>query len=130
MDVMKYRKWYLSENWGENRFRMVIYSIDNDYRMPSILIDDTIKNHYLVLTGKAFWINDWQLCVGYELEANRDIFRPIFSHKRQRFLDDVNSDIITSKKFWNKVKLRYYSSLCKIKKLPLECADYIVRFIY
>ena len=47
-----------------------------------------------------------------------------------RFLDDVNSDIITSKKFWNKVKLRYYSSLCKIKKLPLECADYIVRFIY
>ena len=134
MDIIKYRKWYLSENWGENNFTMIQYYVEFKeirVRMNNrIMTYDFQRNHPKVLSGEGYWITHDKLCVGYVSRKDSKIFRPIFSHKRQKFLDDVNSDIVISKKFWNKVKSQYYLSLCKIKKLPLECADYIVRFIY
>ena len=133
MDIQKYRKWYLEENWGLNRFIMIKYTTHIRQLCPQ----DTWKhrvcnrwNHPLVNAGKAFWINSRELCIGYELSENSEIFRPIFSHKRQRFLDKVNLDIKKSKKFWDKVKSKYFKQLCKIKKVPIECSKHIVNFMY
>tara|TARA_B100000795_G_scaffold269766_3_gene260293 strand:- start:1382 stop:1723 length:342 start_codon:yes stop_codon:yes gene_type:complete len=113
MDVIKYRKWYLSENWGENRFRMIKYDVE--------FKEIRIRNNH-----------DRKLCIGYELDNNPNIYRPIFSHKRQRLLDKVNLNIINPYKFWNKIKLKYFMSLVKMysKKIPIECVEYIVMFIY
>jgi len=152
MDIQKYRKWYLEENWGQNRFTMIKYTT----RVRQLCPQDTWQhrvcnrwNHPLVNVGKAFWINNRELCVGYELSENSEIFRPIFSHKRQRLLDrmhkftllfDENGEktnedeegytIDNPYKFWNKIKSKYFKEIYKIKKIPVECINYIVNFIY
>jgi len=133
MDIQKYRKWYLEENWGTNRFIKIKYRTHIRQLCPQ----DTWRhrmcnrwNHPLVNAGKAFWINNNELCVGYELIENPEIYRPIFSDNRQKFLDKVNTDIKESKKFWNRVKTKYFKELCKIKKVPIECSKHIVKFIY
>tara|TARA_B110000093_G_C12583131_1_gene250861 strand:+ start:66 stop:452 length:387 start_codon:yes stop_codon:yes gene_type:complete len=127
MDIIKYRKMYLSENWGINQFVMVRKSVGSG-RTPHG--HSSWTNHPFVSTGQAFWINDSELCVGYKMNTDPDVFRPIFSHKRQRLLDRVHSTIVNPSNFWNRVKWRYYFTLCHIKTLPLECADYIVEFMY
>jgi hypothetical protein len=120
MDVILYRKLYLSENWGFNCFSQIK---KNGFRR--------LKIWYLTQTNEeGFWINDHELCVGYELRSNPAIFRPVFSHKRQRLLDVVHTDIVRPSQFWRTVRMRYWQALCKIKHLPLECVDHVVRFIY
>jgi len=70
-------------------------------------------------SGKAFRINDRELCVGYRLASNHTIFRPIFSHKRQRILDNVHANIRCPTVFWyNK---RDHLCTCKVKKSQLDC---------
>lgn len=135
MDVIKYRKWYLSNNWGENRFRMIKYGVEfKEIRIRNnhIIRLDFGRNHPLVFAKKAYWLNDRELCIGYELDNNPNIYRPIFSHKRQRLLDKVNLNIINPYKFWNKIKSEYFISLAKMysKVIPIDCVKYIVLFIY
>ena len=134
MDVQKYRKWYLSENWGEKRFIMIKYRTHNRqmaFRNHSWRFNSSLHlNQPMVESGKAYWINNDTLCVGYELRENPEIFRPIFSYKRQRFLDKVNKDIYNPIQFWNKIKSKYFKEICKIKKVPIECTNYIVNFIW
>ena len=129
MDAIKYRKWYLSENWGENRFIMVTREVENQRRGLTI---DFQRNHPIVLSGKAYWITHNKLCIGYKMTSNPEIYRPIFSHKRQRLLDKVNLTVIKPYKFWNKIKSEYFMSLAKIhsKKIPIECIKNIVMFTY
>lgn len=129
MDRSKYRKWYLSENWGENKFYM-IKKIN-----PKSRTEIARENPLGLYHGngyrnpeKAFWINDYELCIGYALRENLQIFRPIFSYKRQQILDKVNKAVYNNRKFWNKVKSKYFYSLCNIKKLPIECVKHIVLF--
>lgn len=114
MNNIKYRKIYLEENWGHNHF-IKVYKED----------DSLLTNNNILYSGK-----DDKLCIGYELYANPIIFRPIFSHTRQIFLDSVNTDIINSNTFWNKVKLRYFLSLYDFTNLPTDCISYVVTFIY
>ena len=137
MDVSKYRKWYLSENWGLNDFTMVTYRThigrmrnDGFTRVHHLWesLRGNVWNHPMVNSGNPFWINDSELCIGYELRENSNIFRPIFSHKRQQFLDKENLDIISPKKFWNKVKSKYFHALYYIKKLPIDCVNQIMMF--
>ena len=97
MDIIKYRKLYLEENWGQNRF---------------------------------YQITDYEMCIGYKLTENPEIFRPIFSYKRQRLLDKVNKDIYNPINFWNKVKSKYFLTLSENKKIPLDCVKIIINFIY
>jgi len=120
MNVEKYRKWYLSENWGDNRFKMIIFNIG---------IDNGPITHGLVLSKQAFWVNEHTLCIGYRLCCNPNIYRPIFSHARQRLLDKVHKDIINPAIFWRKIKQRYYLCLSKVKKIPLECVIHIIHYI-
>jgi len=128
MDVIKYRKLYLSENWRENRFIAIIKYVGLEQQH----FDDTIsqRNHPLVLSGNAYWITHDQLCIGYELSENPEVFRPIFSHKRQRLMDILIPSIKNPVKFWKNLKSRYFLSMVKIKILPIVCIDNIVMYIY
>ena len=84
MNKEKYRKWYLTENWQDNRFIMIKEKVNISHY---IFVSATPPK---ILSGEAFWITYNELCVGYYSEKNPDIFRPIFSHKRQRLLDKVH----------------------------------------
>jgi len=137
MNIQKYRKLYLQTNWGNNKFNRIIirshrqrniYRKDNYYAYFNKVKKDG-WNHNLVYNGNAFWINNYELCIGYELAKDHKIYRPIFSYNRQNLLNKVNNDIINSKIFWNKVKSKYFHSLSHIIKLPIECVHLIVMFI-
>tara|TARA_B100001093_G_scaffold416999_1_gene407830 strand:+ start:448 stop:879 length:432 start_codon:yes stop_codon:yes gene_type:complete len=143
MDIEKYRKLYLSENWGENSFNMITKKLV-DYGHPKMFFetDDSdlslfyssniYNSHYhpKVESSESFWISENELCIGYEMRLNPEIFRPIFSYERQWFLNKVNADITKPVKFWNKVKSKYYLTLSKNKHIPLECVKIIVDYIY
>jgi len=134
MDNLKYRKLYLQENWQENKFIMVKYDVEtcefNHCVKESKMTIDYQRIHPLVLDGTAYWITHNKLCVGYNLSENNNVFRPIFSNKRQRILNKVNKNIINPLKFWNKVKTNYFIILYNNKKIPIECINYIIQFIY
>lgn len=130
MNIEKYRKWYLQENWAENRFKMIKYNIIIDVIHNRVFNTAYGRVHPLVLSGKAFWINNYELCIGYELLENSEIYRPIFSYDRQQILNKVNMNIVNSKKFWNKVKSKYFITLFKVKNLPVVCIENIINMIY
>ena len=135
MNVILYRKLYLSRNWGSNCFSQLKHTVVEVERLQKWYPDrrtlfDNIQNHPFVNSGRAFWINDNELCMGYQLRTNPQVFRPIFSIKRQRLLNVVHADIIHPSNFWRTVRMRYWQNLCLLKQLPLECVDCIVRFIY
>lgn len=135
MNAMLYRKLYLTENWGPNRFSQVKHKVVGVKRLQKWYPDrrtlfDKIQNHPFVSSGRAYWINDNELCMGYQLRTNPEVFRPIFSHKRQRLLTVVHADIVHPSTFWQAVRRRYWFTVCQLKQLPLECVDCIVRFIY
>lgn len=135
MNVILYRKLYLSRNWGSNCFSQLKHTVVGRKRLQKWYPDrrtlfDKIQNHPFVNSGRAFWINDNELCMGYQLRTNPQVFRPIFSIKRQRLLNVVHADIIHPSNFWRTVRMRYWQNLCLLKQLPLECVDCIVRFIY
>ena len=100
MNVTKYRKWYLSENWGHNRFRMIEYYVD------------FFENHPKVLSGQGYWLTLEKMCIGYEMDSNPEIYRPIFSHKRQRLLNNIHLNIINPYIFWNNIKLKIDRKYC------------------
>ena len=96
MNAVKYRKWYLQENWKTNSFIMKTYPI------PPVRI-----NNHLILSEEAFQIGYTRLlCVGYEFRENMNVFRPVFSHKRQLLLDKVNFNIHRPIHFWNKYRIQ------------------------
>jgi len=133
MNVTLYRKWYLSENWGSNQFTKMKHPaslVGFKKRRKANRVTRVDYNHPSVLSGHAYWVNDRELCVGYRLLSNPSVFRPIFSHRRQRLLDQVNAEILRPTNFWRAVRMRYWTTICNIKQLPLDCVDCIVRFIY
>ena len=85
-------------------------------------------NHPLVLSGSAFWINDKHLCIGYTFDDNPEIYRPIFSHKRQRLLNKITKDILNPKIFWNNIRTKYFNFLYKIRNLPVTLIECIILF--
>ena len=139
MDVIKYRKLFLEQNWAANKFVMIKYRVGYGYNR--ILTNKFGINHPLVLSKKAYWINKYELCIGYKLDTNPEIYRPIFSHSRQRKLDRVHDEEIDKDgnkeqnirnpyKFWNKIKTNYFNNLYKKKFLPVYCIENIIMFIH
>ena len=139
MNAQKYHKIYLQEN----KFVMIKEKINIPRCFPCPYSINFQRSHPKVLSGEAFWITHNKLCVGYNFETNTNtnIFRPIFSHKRQRLLDrihkfngvnetDKGNTIYNPKKFWNKVKSKYFIILFKVKKLPIVCIEKIINMIY
>ena len=138
MNVILYRKWYLSAHstGGFDRFTKITHKVDalacreHSSIACSTGVTRDRNNHPSVLSGHAYWVNDRELCVGYRLLSNPTVFRPIFSHRRQRLLDEVNAEILRPTNFWRAVRMRYWTTICNIKQLPLDCVDCIARFIY
>ena len=136
MNIIKYRKYYLSENWGENRFQMIKYKVANDVVHNRVFNTAYGRIHPLVLSGKAYWIKKDELCIGYKLDTNPEIYRPMFSHKRQGLLDEIN-ELMVKPKFWNKIRTKYFNYLYKMKVvlnekesiiLPVLCIENIIKF--
>ena len=57
------------------------------------------NNHPLVHTHHAYWTNDNTLVTGYILQNNKNIFHPIFQHKRERLFKNVKEWINHDAKF-------------------------------
>ena len=138
MNIEKYRKNYLQKNWGNNCFTMVKYKLNTTKMISRFFLqslDETIIisnewNHPMVNSKKAYWINYNELCIGYKMKDNPTIFRPIFSHSRQRLLDRVNSNIPNPYMFWNKLKSRAFVELYKKKNIPTDIIYNIITFTY
>ena len=125
MDIIKYRRWYLS--LFNNRFDKIMYKVESKYQWFKSC---GISNHPLVLSRKAFWVTGSTLCVGYCLCSDPTIYRPVFSHKRQRLIDVLHFNLEKeTSEFWRRIRRRYWYCLCKLR-VPIECVDCIVRFIY
>ena len=143
MDLFKYRHLYL------NDFTMQKVSTpkpkthyhfirDKNYYLPDsgILARRVCRasgNHPLVNKRIAFWTGGQELCIGWILKHNPNIYRPIFSHKREKLINKVNKDIILRTnvdKIWKKAKSRFFNQLCLIKKLPTVVVMQIVEFTY
>ena len=145
MNSIKYRKWYLQENWGENKFIMIKENAGSRFCPYSINFQ---RVHPKVESGEAFWTTRNKLCIGYHSLANPDIFRPIFSHKRQRLLDNVhygkeeddedydeedNYSVINPilryarKKYM--VAFNKYIICLNNKKIPMDCVNIILSYI-
>ena len=135
MNNEKYRKIFLENNWANNAFSLVKYKADyKKYNVELSMFDNNIsiyhKMHPLIKNGSAYWLNSHELCIGYISNIDPNIFRPIFSHRRQRILDTVNLDVKKSITFWNRIKSRYYYTIAHKKELPLDIIEYIVEYIY
>lgn len=140
MDIRKYRTIVLCHNHETNKFQMIKYNIEHDVERNRVFKTAYGRIHPLVLSKKAFWINKDELCIGYKLDTNPEIYRPIFSHSRQRILDKVhneeidddgnkNQNIRNPYKFWNKIKTKYFNTLYKKRELPTVCISRIIMFI-
>lgn len=135
MDSIKYRKLYLSENYGFSNFKIIKEKIKINRCFPCPYSINFQRDHPRVLSGEAFWISHNELCIGYISSKNASIFRPIFSYKRQRLLNRVNSDIMYPYKFWNKVISKYFKMMYQVniyekRKIPIECIKHILKYIH
>ena len=88
MNSTKYRKIILCENWANNDFVMIKEKVSC---FPCPYSINFQMSHPKILSGEAFWIAHDELCIGYYLGTNPDVFRPIFSHQRQILLDIVQA---------------------------------------
>jgi hypothetical protein len=131
MDIGKYRS-FVVQVWGvlgSDTRRSWIGDLKTvKPRMTSVNYFDNVPNHHLVTKGTAYWTNAVTLCLGYYLLCANDIFRPTFSHKRQKMIDAFQRNIARVVKKRNE-KMAYVA-IVKIKKLPLVLIDEIIRFAY
>ena len=135
MNSIKYRKWYLTENWGENQFTIIKEKINVPRCFPCPYSINFQISHPKVLSGEAFWISHNELCVGYQSRTNPDIFRPIFSYKRQRFIDKLNSSIDNPNLEYARKKYlfgldKYFVGLDNKNPLPMDCIEIILSYIH
>lgn len=128
MDILTYRR--IVVNTDKNKyFSKQIWNSENITVQPWWRYTDLhTTNHPLVNSHKAYWTNNTTLCIGYIMIDNNDIFRPIFSHKRQVMINEFQPNIaIAVKKRSEKMA---YIALLKIKKLPVVLVEEIINLIY
>tara|TARA_Y100001970_G_C14061186_1_gene764258 strand:- start:12 stop:416 length:405 start_codon:yes stop_codon:yes gene_type:complete len=134
MDLFKYREIYL------NDFTMQKVSTPKpktQYHWTRDFLGNIVGrspgNHPWVNKGIAFWTGGQELCIGWILKHNPNIYRPIFSYKRNDLINKINKDIILQTnvdKIWKKAKSRFFEQLCLIKKIPIFIVMQIVDFTY
>jgi hypothetical protein len=146
MDTVIYRRLCLGRGGnlrGQNKFKMVKKVAELDYfaqtsearfQVPMyrhLTLSEQKQNHPLVLSGNAFWQSHNELCIGYVLVTNNDVFRPLFSHARQRILDQLNFVFPRYiNHFWKKYRTRSWDLLFKKKNLPIEIINIIINLAY
>ena len=140
MNSIKYRKWCLTENQQENKLTMIKEKVNVPLCFPCPYSINFQRSHPKVLSGEAFWISHSEQCIGYHSRTNPDIFRPVFSYKRQRLLDKVHynkkedkpgeeNDYSIIKPNLRYARKKYLFGLVKKKELPMDCVKIILSFI-
>jgi len=127
MNIYLYRKYLLNwplNYWDWDNIEVSEEMIPMNWRPHG---EHTTINHPLVNSGNAYWINRTTLCTGYKLAINNNIFRSIFSHKRQRIIDKFlpNIKFVVHKREKNKK----YLEIIKIKKLPSDVIKLIIKYL-
>ena len=143
MDVYQYRRYILNrgernnnDSWEDVVLRLPI-TVARQYSwlwggvrgMRSM--SDRWSNHPLVNSGDAYWLNERTLCIGYKLRSNNAIYRPIFSLIRQESIDKFQKNISKMVlKRERSMSKNAYIVLLKVKELPMEIVDKIVKIAY
>ena len=131
MNQFKYKKFVVNttNNW-EREILLVNDWISSTLNPRSVRARDRFYylNHPLVNRGIAFWLNHYTLCLGYKLKHNNNIFRPIFNRNRQQLMNEFQNNI--RKIVLKREEKRAFIELIKIKKLPNEIIDKIVKIAY
>ena len=148
MNITNYRKLYLQENEGENKFIMIKENVNIPRCFPCPYSFHFQRIHPKILSGEGFWITHNKLCIGYYFIENPNIFRPIFSYSRQRLLDKVHHGKKEDDKDYDEEdnysiidpKLRYarkkylvafneYITCLNNQKIPMDCVEIILSFV-
>lgn len=155
MNFTKYRKIVLTENWQNNAFVKVKKKVNIPRCFPCPYSIYFQREHPQILTGEAFWTSHNELCIGYCLRANPDIFRPVFSSKRYTLLykiqygkeedhtaDDSGKENSIVDPYLKYARQKYLTGLGNITlvgkalviatwrfHIPMDCAELILSFI-
>ena len=90
MNTLDYNKLFLCDIvWHPERSPWIACRVTVPPRNP------WARRHPLVCGGKGFWHSDTIIVVGYTLKCNRQVFRPIYSLRRNKRLMGVGSAIQT-----------------------------------
>ena len=131
MDITKYRQHVVNSSYvGDIHFKNDLWEkVFLFVPLHLRLRYDGIHayNHPLVNSGEAYWSNNTTLCLGYRLRNNPDIFRPIFSHKRQHNIDHFQKDIFSAAEMvvWRRGT---FIELFKIEILPEDIIKFILKY--
>ena len=137
MDILDYRRYVLNsyeggdDGWGEAILELQTSEVEkyrwlwtHPARMPRYRSHH--KNHPLVNSRDAFWKNNTSLCVGYKLNSNNTIFRPIFSHRRQDLINNFQENI--KKTVLKREEMAAWYEFVRIKRLPIDIVDKIIEY--
>jgi len=140
MNSTIYRKVVLVENWNDNQFIMIKKKVNVSRCLHCPYSINFQRMHPMVLTEEAFWVSHNELCIGYHYTINSDIFRPVFSYKRQGLLDKVHGnrkeDNQGEENYYSIIKpnlryarKKYLFGFVRKKELPMDCVKIILSFI-
>ena len=98
MELSKYRKYIVNVNDNNNEYNFFNPEWESvNMKVPhwtqSSFTRSWDHNHQLINSGKAYWVDQTTLCLGYKLINNPVIYRPIFSHKRQKIINKFQKNI-------------------------------------
>ena len=133
MELSKYRKYIVNVNDNNNEYNFFnpeweSVNMNVPHWTHSSFTRSWDDNHQLINSGKAYWVNQTTLCLGYKLINNPVIYRPIFSYKRQEIINKFQKNI--SKVVLKREKYLIYMELLKIKKFPIEIIDEFINILY
>tara|TARA_B110000285_G_scaffold104914_1_gene119475 strand:- start:343 stop:738 length:396 start_codon:yes stop_codon:yes gene_type:complete len=128
MNSIIYRKIILNENWQENQFIMIKKKVNVPKCPPLQYSINFQMSHPKILSEEAYWVSHNELCIGYHSATNPDIFRPVFSYRRQNLLDKLHSNINNPNLRYARKK--YLIGLDNKKILPVDCVEIILSFIH
>ena len=137
MNITNYRKYVVNSPYvtnhilPENEWDQVRKYVENWQRFNPAVFGYTNSRHTVhpeVNSGKAYWTNYTTLCLGYKLRSNPTIFRPIFRNDHQQKINQFQCNIKRIVK--KRDQKRAFVELFKIKKIPSELIDKIVKLAY
>lgn len=136
MDITKYRQHvvnspYVTNHLNGEPWEQVRVWVPSHLRLCHRLSTCTTNfsgNHPLVNSHQAYWLTDASLCLGYRLRNNPDIFRPVFSHKRQRNINEFQNNI--KRVVEKRNEIRAFIELFKIKRFPRVLVEKIIKLAY
>ncbi len=129
MNIFQYRRITITPDWEEVILELSTSEAEKYRELFSNrrAIDRHCQNHPLVNSKDAFWKTSKNLCVGYRLNSNRKIFRPIFSHRRQDLINEFQKHI--QEGVLKREEKALWLELVRIKRLPLEIVNAVFEYV-